>query len=67
MTTESEEALARKKKVRDGHRGSTTRLIAQAEAALTAEPLNSVDLELAVANLKKKGDVLTPLDAEFLN
>ena len=63
MSTESEEALVRKKKVRAGHQGSATRLIAQAEAA---EPRNSVDLELAVANLKKKLDVLTPLDAEIL-
>ena len=52
--------------MRAGHRGSTTRLIAQAEVALTAEPLNSVDLELAVAKLKKRMDVLTPLDAEIL-
>jgi hypothetical protein len=62
----SVEALARKIKVRAGHRGSTTRLIAQAEAALTEEPRNSADLELAVANLNRKLAVLTPLDAEVL-
>ena len=42
------------------------RLIAQAEAALTEEPPNSSDLELAVANLNRKLEVLTPLDAEIL-
>ena len=60
------EALARKIKVRAGHRGSTTRLIAQAETALAEEPRNSADLELAVANLIRKLEVLTPLDAEIL-
>ena len=39
MTFKSEEALARKMKVRAGHRASTTRLLAQAEAAFTADPL----------------------------
>lgn len=62
----SDEALARKVKVRAGHRGSATRLITQAEAALAAEPRNSADLELAVAHLKRKVEVLTPLDAEIL-
>ena len=62
----SEEILARKIKVRAGHRGSATRLIAQAETAVTAEPLDSPDLELAIANLNRKLEVLTPLDAEIL-
>ena len=66
MSTSSGEALARRIKVRAGHRGSATRLIVQAEAALTAEPPNSADLELAVANLNRKLEVLTPLDAEIL-
>ncbi len=38
----------------------------QAEAALVADPLNSDDLELAVASLKRKLEVLIPLDAELL-
>ena len=62
----SEEILARKIKVRTGHRGSATRLITQAETAVTAEPPNSADLELAIANLNRKLEVLTPLDAEIL-
>lgn len=62
----SEEALARKVKVRAGHRASATRLIVQAEAALAADPINSADLELAAANLNRKLGVLTPLDAEIL-
>ena len=62
----SEEILARKIKVRVGHRGSATRLIAHAETALTTEPPNSGDLELAIANLNRKLEVLTPLDAEIL-
>ena len=66
MTSTPEEVLARRIKVRAGHRGSATRLIAQAEADLTADPLNHADLELSVANLSRKVEVLTPLDAEIL-
>lgn len=64
--TSASEGLTRKVKVRAGHRASTTRLIAQAEAALTAESLNPADLELAVTNLDRKVGVLTPLDAKIL-
>lgn len=33
---------------------------------MTEDPLNSADLELAVANLNRKVAVLTPLDVEIL-
>jgi len=52
--------------VRAGHRPSTTRLITQAETALTADPVNPADLELLVANLGRKLGVLAPCDEEIL-
>jgi len=64
--TSTREVLARKTRVRAGHRASTTRLITQAETALTADPVNLVDLELLVANLGRKLGVLAPLDEEIL-
>ena len=58
--------MARKVKVRAGHRASATRLIVQAEAALATDPINLAYLELAASNLKRKLGVLAPLDAEIL-
>ena len=61
MTSTREEVLARKTRVRAGHRASTTRLITQAETALAADPVNPVDLELLVANLGRKQRILALL------
>ena len=52
--------------MRAGHRASTTRLITQAETALTADPVNPVDLQLLVSNLGRKLGVLAPLYEEIL-
>ena len=52
--------------MRAGHRASATRLMAQAEAALAADPLSMSDVQLSVTNLRRKGEILTPLDAEIL-
>jgi len=60
--TSTREVLARKTRVRAGHRASTTRLITQAETALIADLVNPVDLELLVANLGRKLGDLAPLD-----
>lgn len=62
----TEKDLARRVRARAGHRGSAKRLLAQAEAALTAEPLVAADLESVIASLNRKLAALTPLDAEIL-
>ena len=66
MTSSPKEVLARRVKVKAGHRGSATRLIAQAEAALTGDPHSTAELELAVVNLSSKIKVLSLLDTEIL-
>lgn len=66
MTSTPEEVLARKSKVRAGHRASTTRLMNQAEVALSADAVNPAELELLVTSLGRKLEVLSPLDEEIL-
>ena len=65
-TEEATTELARKIRVRAGHRGSATRLVTQARAALEEDPPVKKTLELARSNLKRKMDILAPLDAGVL-
>lgn len=56
----------RKKRVRGGHKGSVTRIIAQAREILGAEERDSTKLTQLIQTLKEKRDILTKLDSEIL-
>ena len=60
-----QENLVRKKRVRAGHRASTTRIIAQAREHMEQER-NTAALTQQMTALKTKLDLLTALDAEIL-
>lgn len=61
-----QENLVRKKRVRAGHRASTTRIIAQARENMEQEERNTAALTQQMTALKTKLDLLTALDAEIL-
>eukprot|EP00731_Ephydatia_muelleri_P015565 Em0008g1285a len=62
----TEENLVQKKRVRAGHRASTTRIIAQARENMEQEERNTAALTQQMTALKTKLDLLTALDAEIL-
>ena len=57
--------LARKKKVRAGHKASTTRLTARAMTALEAENIDVDQLSLIQRRITEKREVLKNLDSEM--
>ena len=58
--------LARKKRVRGGHKASVTKMVRKAEELLTAEPPDVAHLLQIKMSLKEKLTVLERLDAEIL-
>lgn len=67
MTTTTEEALARKKKVRAAHRASATGLMNQADVLIGADPIDADDLILVQTNLSTKLKTLEALNAEIVD
>lgn len=65
MTTEAE-GLARKKRVRAGHKASATRILGQISSALEKTPPDADRLSLLKLTLTEKLDVLKALDAEII-
>ena len=62
----SEEALARKKKIRGAHRTSATRLMGQAGALIEGTPVNADELTLLQTNLSTKLMTLEALKTEIV-
>ena len=62
----SEEALARKKKVRAAHRSSATRLMGQADALIGISPIDADELALLQTNLSTKLTTLETLNTEIV-
>ena len=58
--------LAKKRKIRAGHKGSVTRTINKVDTALTAEPVDVAALPLLKLTLKEKVEVIRTLDAEVI-
>ena len=58
--------LVRKKKVRAGHRASTTRILGQIDPAVTTEPLEVPKITQLRRSLEDKLTSLTALDNEIL-
>ena len=63
----AEAALAKKKHVRAGHRGSTTRSVQHAEEELRSARPDVDKLSQLKLTLKEKLDVLKHLDEEILD
>ena len=63
----AEAALAKKKHVRAGHRGSTTRSVQRAEEELRSARPDVDKLSQLKLTLKEKLDVLKHLDEEILD
>ena len=59
--------LAKKKRVRAGHRASVSRMVKKAEELLAADHPNIIRLSQLRLSLKEKLDVLGQLDGEILN
>lgn len=62
----SEEALARKKKVRAAYRSSATRLMGQADALIGTTPIDADELALLQTNLSTKLTTLETLNTEIV-
>ena len=62
-----EEQLARKKRLRAGHRASTTRILGQVEPAVTADPLDVSKITQLKRSLEDKLHSLSELDEAILN
>ena len=60
------EALARKKRLRAGHRASTTRILGQVQPAITAESLDVSKISQLKRSLEDKLQTLSVLDQEIL-
>ena len=60
------EVLARKKRVRAGHRASATRIISRATTILDSEDPDLMKLSQLKLSLQEKLDVLKQLDGEIL-
>ena len=58
--------LARKKRIRAGHKASVTKTMAKVDAALTAEPATLSGLPLLKLTLKEKLEVIRTLDPEVI-
>ena len=64
--TEEAEALARRKKIRAGHKASTTRILGQVTSALDDTPPNAHRLSLLKLTLTEKLETIKGLDAEIV-
>ena len=60
------EKLARKKKLRAGHRASTTRILGQVEPPIAAEPLDVSKINQLKRSLEDKLQSLSDLDQGIL-
>ncbi len=60
------EELVRKKRLRAGHRASTTRILGQVQPAITAEPLDVSKINQLKRSLEDKLRTLSVLDEEIL-
>ena len=58
--------LARKKRIRAGHKASVTKTMTKVDAALSAEPVAVSSLPLLKLTLKEKLEVIRTLDSEVL-
>ena len=58
--------LARKKRIRAGHKASVTKTMTKIDAALTAEPVAVSGLPLLKLTLKEKLEVIRTLDSEVI-
>ena len=65
--TSKYEQLARKKKVRGGHRASATQILGQIEPAITAEPLDVSKINQLKRSLEDKLQSLSDLDQAILD
>ena len=59
------EELARKKRVRGGHRASTTRVLEQVQASIAAEPLDIPKINQLKRSLEEKLQSLKPEVGQF--
>ena len=62
----SAEVLAKKKRIRAGHRASATRMITQTETLLSEETPNVVKLSQSKLSLQEKLETIKVLDGEML-
>lgn len=58
--------LARKKRIRAGHKASVTKTMTKVDTALTAEPVDVAGLPLLKLTLNEKLEVIRTLDAEVI-
>ena len=63
----SAEELAKKKRVRSGHKASATRMIGSAEDLLKTTGSDTSRLTQLSSSLNEKLDVLTKLDSEIID
>lgn len=63
----SEEQLARKRRLRAGHRASTTRILGRVEPATTADLLNPSEVNQLKRSLEEKLQCLSGLDQDILD
>lgn len=66
MPTTDEERLARRRRIRAGHKASATRILGQITSALTETPPNADRLSLLKLTLSEKLETLKGLDAEII-
>ena len=66
MPTTDEERLARRRRIRAGHKASTTRILGQITSALTETPPDTGRLALLKLTLSEKLETLKGLDAEII-
>ena len=62
-----EEQLARKRRLRAGHRASTTRILGQVEPVITADPLDVSKINQLKRSLDDKLRSLSDLDQAILD
>ena len=66
MPTTDEERLARRRRIRAGHKASATRILGQITSALTETPPDTGRLTLLKLTLSEKLETLKGLDAEIM-
>ena len=62
-----QEQIVRKRKVRAGHKGSVTRIIAQVREMLDSEEKDETKLTQQLQTLKEKREILSKIDLEILD
>ena len=63
----SAEELARKKRVRAGHRGSTTRMLGQVQPTIDSDPLDIPKIRQLTRSLEEKLQALSKFDSDILD